>query len=146
MTDGKPWLLGAGVMCIAAAVLHLGCIAGGPNWYRALGAGEAFASAAARGERFPALVTSGIATILGVWAAYAFSAAGYLPALPLRRTVLVLIIAGLTARGLAIVAPDLWRPDLSYSFKFWSSAAVLVLAACFAAGTRLAWQALSLKE
>ncbi len=146
MADGRLWLLAAGVLCLAAALLHLACIVGGPDWYRALGAGEEFASAAANGKRFPAVVTSGIAAILAIWAAYALSAAGYLPALPLRRAALVLITLGLTVRGLAILVPDLWRPDLSYSFKLWSSVAVLAVAACFAAGTRLAWPALSLKD
>ena len=146
MGDGKAWLLAAGTLSIAAALIHMACIVGGPNWYRALGAGEQFASAAARGAWFPAVITLGIAGIIGVWAIYAFSAAGAVPPLPFRRTVLILIVTGLTARGLAVLAPDLWRADLSYAFKLWSSVAVLILAACFAVGTFLAWPALSLKD
>ena len=146
MGDGKAWLLAAGTFSIAAALLHLACIVGGPNWYRALGAGEEFASAAARNAWFPAVITLGISAIIGVWAIYAFSAAGALPALPFRRTILVIIVVGLTGRGLAVLAPDQWRPDLSYSFKLGSSVAVLILAACFAIGTFMAWPALSLKD
>jgi hypothetical protein len=146
MADGKAWLLAAGTSSIVAALLHIACIAGGPKWYRALGAGEQFASAAARGAWFPAVITLGISGIIGVWALYAFSAAGMIPALPFRRTVLILIVTGLTARGLAVLAPDLWRTDLSYAFKLWSSVAVLILAACFAVGTFQAWPALSLKD
>ena len=146
MGDGKAWLLAAGALSSAAALLHLAFIVGGPKWYRALGAGEQFASAAARGAWFPAIITLGIALIMKIWAIYAFSAAGNMPALPFRRTILVLIVVGLTARGLAIVAPDMWRADLSYAFKLWSSVAVLSLAACFAVGTFLAWPSLSLKD
>lgn len=139
------WLPVAGWISLAASALHLGCIIGGPEWYRMLGAGEEFARAAARGSWAPPLVTLGIAAVLAVWAAYAFSAVGMIGKLPFTRAVLVLIIIGLTLRGLAILVPDLWRPDLSYSFKFWSSMAVLLLAASFAAGTRLAWATLSMK-
>ena len=146
MDDGKAWLVAAGTLSIVAALLHIACIVGGPKWYRALGAGEEFASAAARGAWFPAVITLGISGIIGVWAIYAFSAAGVVPALPFRRTVLILIVAGLTARGLAVLAPDQWRGDLSYAFKLWSSVAVLILATCFAVGTFLAWPALSLKD
>ena len=143
MGDGKAWLLAAGGLSSVAAVLHLACIAGGPKWYRALGAGEQFARAAARGAWFPAVITLGVAVIIGMWAIYAFSAAGSLPPLPFRRTILVLIVLGLSGRGLAILAPDMWRADLSYAFKLWSSVAVLSLAACFAVGTFLAWTNLS---
>ena len=146
MGDGKAWLFAAGGLSSAAALLHLACIVGGPKWYRALGAGEQFASAAARGARFPAIITLSIAVIIGMWAVYAFSAAGILPALPFRRTILVLISLALTGRGLAILVPDMWRADLSYAFKVWSSVAVLSLAACFAVGTFLAWPNLSLKD
>ena len=146
MGDGKAWLLAAGTISLAAALLHLACIVGGPNWYRALGAGEGIASAAERGAWFPAVMTFGIAGIICVWAIYAFSAAGALPPLPFRRTVLVMIVVALSARGLAVLAPDLWRADLSYAFKLWSSVTVLILAACFAVGTFLAWPALSIKD
>jgi len=146
MEGGRTWLLLAGWLSMLAAMLHLACILGGPSWYRALGAGEEFAVAAARGAWFPALATAGIAAVLAVWAAYAFSAAGALPRLPLLRSVLILIVIALSARGLAIAVPDLWRPDLSYQFKLWSSVAVLVLAACFAIGILQAWPVLSHKE
>lgn len=146
MIAGKAWLLAAGALSALAALLHLACIVGGPSWYRMLGAGERFARAAERGEWFPTIMTLGIAVMLSIWAAYAFSSAGFGPRLPLRRTALCLISLVLALRGLAIFAPDLWRPDLGYAFKFWSSLAVLILAALFAVGTKLAWTTLSLKE
>ena len=142
----NPWLVAAGAGSALAALAHLAVIAGGPEWYRWFGAGEPMAQAAARGAVFPAAATAGIAAVLAVWAAYAFAAAGLLPRLPLMRLALAAITLVLLGRGLAILAPDAWRPDLTYSFKLWSSLIVLALAACFALGTWQAWPTLSAKD
>lgn len=138
----NPWLLAAATLSVLGAILHIACIIGGPDWYRAMGAGEAIAHAAARGSLVPALMTSGIALVLVVWAAYALSAAGLLPGLPLRTLALIAIIAVLTARGLIVLVPDWWRPDLSFNFKLGSSLFVLAMAACFAIGTWQRWDQL----
>lgn len=138
----NPWLLFAAALSALGALLHLACIIGGPDWYRALGAGEAIARAAQRGSPMPALVTAGIALVLLVWAAYALSAAGLLMRLPLITFALIAIIAVLTARGGLIFVPDWWRPDLSTDFKFWSSLFVLAMALCFAIGTWQRWDQL----
>ncbi|MBW8842017.1 MAG: hypothetical protein JF608_09450 [Sphingomonadales bacterium] len=37
--DMNRWLLAASILNGAAALLHLGCILGGPGWYRFFGAG-----------------------------------------------------------------------------------------------------------
>src|SRR3546814_9831228 len=60
-------------LSVAAALLHIACIFGGPDWYRFFGAGEGMARAAARGDLRPTLITLAIGAILLVWAAYAFS-------------------------------------------------------------------------
>lgn len=142
----NPWLVAAGIGSALASLLHLAVIAGGPDWYRRLGAGEPMARAAARGAVFPALMAIGIAAVLAVWATYAFAGAGMLRRLPLMRVALIAITAVLFGRGLAVLAPDMWRPDLSDAFKLWSSLIVLGLAACFALGTWRAWPALSAKD
>ena len=72
------WLISAGLLSALAAILHLGCIYFGASWYRFFGAGEQMALMAERGSMQPAIITSGIVTVLGVWALYAFSAAGIL--------------------------------------------------------------------
>jgi hypothetical protein len=146
MTDGKHWLLAAGWGSIAAALLHIACIIGGPSWYRWLGAGEAMAQSAARGSWSPALVTLFIAAVLAVWAAFAFSAAGLIGRLPLTRTALVLISLVLILRAVAGAFGPLWRPDLSASFMLWSSLMVLALGLCFAVGTWQAWPGLTQKD
>lgn len=140
----RPLLLAAGWMSIAASLLHVACIIGGPDWYRFFGAGEELARAAERGSSVPAIMTAVIAAILAVWAAYAFSAAGLIRRLPLRRTALIAIATVLLARTALAFVPAAWAPENNTTaFIFWSSFACLVLGLCFAAGTWGAWRSLS---
>lgn len=92
------------------------------------------------GSPMPALITLGIAAVLGVWSLYALSGAGLAPRLPLLRTALCAITAVFLLRGvagfvLAAVAPgergvDLW---------LWSSAICLGLGGLYLVGTWRAW-------
>jgi len=136
---GSTWLMTGGWLSALAALLHIACIFGGPEWYRFFGAGEGMARAAARGEWKPALITLAISAILLIWAAYAFSGAGWLPRLPLLRTGLVVISAIYLLRGLVFVPLNLWRPNYENGFAIWSSLIVLVFGAAYAAGTIRAW-------
>ncbi|CAN5229632.1 hypothetical protein BH24PSE1_BH24PSE1_01120 [soil metagenome] len=141
MTIRSNWLLAGGCLSLSAAVLHLACIAGGPRWYRFLGAGEGMARAAERGELRPALLTAGIAALLAAWAAYAFSGAGVIERLPLLRVGLVVISATYLLRGMVLFMPSLLsRPDLTASFLLWSSLVVLVIGLIHVIGTWRAWQ------
>ena len=72
-------------MSLAASLLHLAVIAGGPDWYRFFGAGEGMARAAERGSAVPAVMTVIVAAILAIWAAYAWGAVGVMRRLPLLR-------------------------------------------------------------
>lgn len=133
-------------MSIAASLLHIGCIIGGPDWYRFFGAGEEMAEAAEQGRWMPTILTLIIAGVLAGWAAYAFSAAGKFVRLPLARTALVLISAVLLLRAFAVFIPSIWAPEQSMAFRIWSSAIVLFLGVCFAVGTFRAWPRLSQKH
>ena len=139
----RTWLIVGGVLSAIAALAHLAIIVGGPDWYRFFGAGEGMAQAAERGDVRAALITIGIAAVLLVWSAYAFSGAGLIPRLPLLRTGLVAISAVYLLRGLAPVAILLFRPGLMSPFWWWSSAIVLVYGLCYAVGTQAAWPRLS---
>lgn len=139
------WLVAAGGLSILAAVLHLGCIIGGASWFRALGAGEEMARAAERGAMFPTVITLSIAAILFVWAAYAFSAAGLIPNLPLTRTALVAICGVLLARGLGVPFMRARRPDLSVGFIYTTAAICTAFGMIFLMGTFKAWTTLSEK-
>lgn len=109
-------------MSFTAAALHLCIIVGGPDWYRFFGAGEAMARLAESGSRYPTVVTTGIALILGVWGLYALAGAGLIGRLPLLKTGLCLITAIYLVRGLAgLIAPFLsTHPAISQnSTSFW---------------------------
>lgn len=147
VAQGRALLTLGGWLSLLAALLHLACIIGGPDWYRFFGAGEAVAQAAERGKAMPAMMTAGIAGVLAIWAAYAFSGAGRLRRLPLLRTGLVVISAIYLLRGAMVLTPSLWnRPDLSTGFVLWSSLIVLGYGIIYAAGTWRAWPRLTDKE
>ena len=141
----NPWLIVAGSLSIAASLLHIGCIIGGPAWYRFFGAGEGMARAAERGEIYPALVTFAIAVLLAIAAAYAFAGAGVFRKLPLMRTALIVISGVYLLRGLALV-PIAFTPAAQTSFNIWSSLIVLGYGIFYAIGTWKAWPSLSKKE
>ncbi len=140
---GSPWLITGACLSILAALAHLACIVGGPEWYRFFGAGEAMARAAGRGEWTPTLVTLGIAAMLFIWGAYALSAAGVLPRLPLLRTGLVVIAAIYLLRGLAFVPVNLVTRQYSDGFAVISSLIVLIYGVVYAIGTAKAWEHLA---
>lgn len=140
------WLLTGGALSLSAAALHLACIAGGPDWYRFLGAGEGMAQAAAAGSLVPAMLTFVIAVALSIAGAYALSGAGVAIRLPLRRTALVIISAVYCLRGAALFFPGvLRRPDLSASFIGWSSAIALTIGLIHGIGTARSWPSLNRK-
>lgn len=144
---GRTLLTLGALLSLIAALLHLACIVGGPDWYRFFGAGEGVAQAAERGEAMPAIMTAGIAAVLAIWAAYALSGAGRIVRLPLLRTGLVIISAIYLLRGAMVLTPSLWnRPDLSSAFMLWSSLIVLGYGLVYAVGTWRAWPRLSKKE
>jgi hypothetical protein len=138
---GSAWLIASGWISVAASLLHIGCIFGGPDWYRFFGAGEQLARMAERGHWYPTAITLVIAAILAGWAVYAFSAAGKFIDLPLTRTALVAISAVLVARGILGFTP-VFLPVPSLAFKLWSSAICLMMGVCFTLGTWRAWPAL----
>jgi hypothetical protein len=135
----NPALIFGGLLSVAASLLHIGCIFGGPAWYRFFGAGEGLARAAERGEAFPAVITSGIAAVLAIWAAYAFSGTGLLPRLPLLRNGLVVISAIYLLRGLVLIPALVINGGDVMPFILWSSLIVLVYGLAYAIGTWTAW-------
>jgi hypothetical protein len=147
MRNGRRWLLYGGLLTGGAAVLHLAIIAGGPEWYRFFGAGEEMARGAARGSPWPAVLTAGIAAVLGVWTLYALSGSGVIRRLPLLRTALVLIAAIYLGRGilgipLVLLADDPYANELEARMTFMvvSSAICIGLGLCYAAGAAHVWK------
>ena len=139
------WLIAGGWLSVVASLLHVACIFGGPDWYRFFGAGEALAQADARGEWYPAMLTTAIAAVLATWAAYAFAGAGLIRRLPLMRTALIAISAVYLARGLFII-PVVLQEQARTPFNIWSSLIVLGYGIAYAIGTWKAWPQLKTKK
>lgn len=139
----NPFLIAGGALSAAASLLHIAVIAGGPSWYRFFGAGEGMARLAERGSLTPTLVTLGIAGVLAIWSAYAFSGTGLIPRLPLMRTALVLISTIYLLRGLVLIPAFIVNPGGVLPFVLWSSLIVLVYGVTYAVGTWIAWPGLS---
>ena len=146
MIAGRSWLRAAGWMSVAASILHVGVIIGGPDWYRFFGAGEEMARAAERGALAPTVITLIVASVLATWAAFAFGAAGIIRRLPLTRTALIAIAVVLLARAAFGFVPSAWSPEQWPLFALWSSGICFVMGACFAFGTWQAWPHLSQKK
>lgn len=86
--------------------MHLSLPLGGPDWYSFVGAPQAVAAMAAAGMLRPVVFSFLIASILVVFASYAFSALGFIRPLPALRVVLCAIGVGLSIRAV-------WLPVLA---------------------------------
>ncbi|WP_133468667.1 hypothetical protein [Paraglaciecola marina] len=135
-------LIAAGSLNAIAGLLHLGCIYFGAPWYRFFGAGEHMANMAEQGMMQPTLITLGIASVLMIWALFAFSGAGLIKGLPLVRLALVAITSIYLLRGVAgfyFVTNPIGR---SPEFWVWSSSICLALGLLHLAGLKQQWLAL----
>jgi len=140
-------LIIAGCLSFVAAVLHICCIFGGPDWYRFFGAGERMAQLSAAGDWYPTVITLVIAAVLSIWGLYAFSGAGLIIKLPLLRTCLVLITAVYLIRGvLGLIAPFVTSDPVVHqnSITFWivSSVVCCIYGFCYLLGTKELWRSM----
>ncbi len=140
-------LIIAGSLSLLAAVLHIGVVIGGPGWYRFFGAGETMAQMAGNGSLKPMIITLGIATVLVVWGAYAWSGAGVLPSMPFIKMVLSVITAIYLVRGVGgLVAPFVTNhPQIrqnSIAFWVWSSVICLIIGVFHLMGIIAIWSTL----
>lgn len=140
----QPVLLLGGALSSVAALAHVGCIVFGAPWYRFFGAGERMARMADAGNPMAAIITSVIAAVLAVWAAYAFSAAGLLPRMPFSKLVLCAITGVYLLRGIAGigVALSALETEQGTTFWWWSSGICLVFGAVHAVGVARIWDRL----
>lgn len=138
-------LIIAGCLSILAALLHIGCIIGGPDWYLFFGAGQSMAQLAAQGDPYPKIVTLLIASCLTGWGLYAFSGAGVIVKLPHLKTCLVLITTIYLLRGVAgLFAPFLTSDPVVHqnSITFWlvSSITCCIYGTFYLFGTIKLWR------
>lgn len=141
-TPYNIWLIVAAGLSAIAALLHIAIIVGGAQWYRFFGAGERMALAAAAGRWYPTIVTTGIALVLSVWAAYALSGAGVIQTLPLLKFGLSVITAIYLLRGLAIVPLLVISREKTTPFLLWSSAVCCGYGVVHLAGLTQVWSML----
>jgi hypothetical protein len=140
LSFGAKALVLGGVLSAVASVAHLACIGLGAPAYRFMGAGERMARAVEAGKVKPTLVTLAIASILLIWAVYAFSGAGIAPPLPLTKLVLVLISAVYLSRAFAFPLLRPVFPENSTTFWLVSSGICLVLGLLYAFGVIAVWE------
>ena len=129
----------AACLSAVAAMLHVGIVIGGAQWYRFFGAGERLACAAAAGRVYPTIVTLGIAAVLALWSAYALSGAGLIEPLPQLKWALITITAIYLARGLAIVPLLVFARARSTPFLVWSSLVCSLFGAVYLLGLSQVW-------
>lgn len=131
----------AGLLVVVASLAHLACIAVGARAYRFMGAGERMARAVEAGKMKPTLITLVIASVLLVWALYAFSGAGLVPELPFTELALCLISAVFLARAIAFPWLRPSFPENSTAFWRVSSGICLVIGLLYAVGVAALWSA-----
>lgn len=139
---GANALILGGVFSTLAAIAHLACIAGGGPAFRVMGAGERMARAIEAGNIQPILVTLGLATVLSIWAAYAFSGAGVIGKLPFAKLMLPAIAGVFLARGVGFPLLKPLFPGNSNTFWLVSSGICFAIGALYAAGTAAVWERL----
>lgn len=132
-------LIVGGMLSGLAALAHLACLVVGAPLFRLLGAGEQMAQLHDAGHWYPTAVTLLITAVLAIWAAYAFSGAGAIRRLPLRRTVLSAVTAVYVVRGVAFVPAMAYFPGNSIAFWLVSSCICLVIGLVHLLGLRQSW-------
>ena len=133
------YFIAAATLTAIAALVHLGCIIFGGDWYRFLGAGEQMAKMADDGLWYPTLVTLAIVIILLIWSLYALSGAKIIPKLPLLRLGLTLIAIIFLVRGVAFVFIMPFFPGNSLTFWLVSSGICLSIGLLYVAGIMAEW-------
>ena len=133
------FLVAGAAMSAIVAVLHFACIISGGPAFRLLGAGERLARMAERGHWYPGVLAFGIGAAFSLCAAYALSAAGVLPPLPMRRPVLSVFTTVLLLRALAFPLLEPVFPWNSTTFWLVTSSVCLLMGVLHAIGLKQVW-------
>lgn len=118
----NTYLFLGGLLSFLSAILHLLIIYFGTKWYEFFGAGKKIVQWSKEGSVYPALITFAIATVMFIWALYAFSGAGLIKELPKLKEVLWLITSIYILRGLGLIPLYIFRPQKVNLFMILSSA------------------------
>lgn len=137
-----PALYLASALSLVVAIAHYACIFLGAPAFRFLGAGESLTTMAERGHWYPSVISFVIGSVLSVWAAYALSAAGVLPRLPLIKLVLSLVTTIYLLRALAFPLLMPAFPDNSLTFWLVTSTICLLIGLVHLLGLVGVWSSL----
>ncbi|MBW8302646.1 MAG: hypothetical protein K0M78_01595, partial [Brevundimonas sp.] len=111
-----------------------------PSYLDFFGAGPRMVRLAEQGSPKAALITLGIAAVLAIWAAFAFSGAGLIPRLPLLKLALLAITAVYVVRAVGYIPALMVKGAPVGTFAWVSSAIVLVYAVVHVLGTLELWR------
>jgi hypothetical protein len=119
MPNTRYLLIAGGVITALISLLHV-LLAVKPELYRYFGPGQASALAqrAVEGSRGTTIATVVLVVVFALWAAYAFSGAGLIGALPLLRTALIGIGVIYILRSLFVLSEMKMVLTQGYPFRF----------------------------
>lgn len=125
----------AGIISAIGALIHFAAIAGGTAWYVFFNAPPQVVASSRDGTWLAPVSTSTIGLLMSVCAAYAFSALGRLPRLPLPRFMLGGMAGVCLLRAVVIVPLAINHPQLRNTFEvvsavIWGLAGAGFLVAC----------------
>ena len=134
----------ASILTFVGALLHVAIILGGPDWYRASGAGNELAQMAEAGSYYPLFLGSVLVLIFLGWALYALSGAGVITRLPFLKYVLIAITLLCVVRGLygffvPVIIKTKYVIDLGVWFWVFSSIVWLLIGLSYLHGTVKNW-------
>ena len=135
-------LLSGGIIAALAALWHLLCIIGGPEWFAFARAPQAIVDSAREGTWLAPLGTVVVAGLMLACTLFALSGAGIIHRMPLLTPALVTIALLCIVRAL-IALPYLWTPAGADIWQIVASSVWLYVGLCFAAGCRLQFRSAS---
>lgn len=107
----------AAAISVFGVLIHVAAIIGGPSWYQFFGAPPQIVDSARAGTLLAPISTTCIALLMGVCAAYAYSALGLLRRLPLMGIMLAGMAAVCILRALVLVPVAFINPQLINLFE-----------------------------
>jgi hypothetical protein len=120
-TFGTATIHLAGLIAAVGALVHFAAIAGGPSWYAFFNAPPQVVASAHAGTWLAPLSTGIIGLLMGLCAAYAFSAVGRFPRLPFPGVMLAGMAGVCLLRALVIVPLAINHPQLRNTFEMVSA-------------------------
>lgn len=112
----SAYLLTSGAITLAAGVLHILIIFGGPSWYSRFGAPDSIVRMVQSGHYYPIIFCLMTASFLFSCSLFAFSGAGIIHRLPFLKVSLILCGTIFSLRGVSFIPLMIARPDLMANF------------------------------